>query len=215
MGYTHYWYREREIEAPAFHNIVEDFKKLLPLFKVLDIPLANGFGEDKPVIDDRKVWFNGLRNCGHPKNKHIGLAWPSDSPKFGTASNSEGTICGSWCAGVVINQRTCDGDCSYETFHFPRIIPDEYAHKIGKIRYHKIDGTVIYNPPERVGRYFDFCKTNFKPYDLAVQVFLVIAKHHLGSRIIVASDGTIQQWLDAVQICQNAFSYGMDDFKLG
>jgi len=214
VGFSHYWYREREIDPIIFNKIVADFKKLLPLFKVLDIPLADGFGENEPEINENTVWFNGRRNCGHQKNKHIGLAWPSKNVKFGTAPSSEGTICDNWFAGVVLNQRTCDGDCSYETFNFPRILSEKYAHKIGKINYRKVDGTIAYNEPELVGKYFDCCKTNFKPYDLAVQVFLVIAKHYLKDKIIISSDGEIQHWIDATKICQNAFNYGMDDFKL-
>ena len=212
MGYTHYWYREKEIEGAVFSEIVKDFKKLLPLFKVLDIPLGNGHGEDIPVLDDKEVCFNGLRDCGHDENGHIALAWPSDGPKFGTAPNSEGSICGTWYAGIVLNQRTCGGDCSYETFYFPRVV--EREHIIGKIAYRKSNGETVYNKPERVGRHFDCCKTNFRPYDLVVQVFLIISKHHLGDRIIVTSDGKMQHWIDAAKICQNAFGYGMDGFKL-
>ena len=213
MGYTHYWYREKEIEGAAFSEIVRDFERLSPLFKVLDIQLGDGLGENTPIINEAEVLFNGLSDCGHPKNGHIALAWPSDGPKFGTAPNSEGSICGTWCAGIVLNQRTCGGDCSYETFYFPRTLPDRDK-PLGKIAYYT-NGGAVYRKPERVGKYFGSCKTNFRPYDLVVQVFLIIAKHHLGDRIIVTSDGKMQHWIDAAKICQNAFGYGMDGFKLG
>jgi len=196
MGYSHYWHRnEREIEKKKFGAIVADFKKLLPLFKVLDVQLAGGNGTGEPVINDQEVVFNGNTHCGHPQNKNIVIPWPSDNPKFGVAKSGEQALCDTWFAGVVLNQRICNGDCSYETFYFPRRIPQQYS-------------------TERNGYYFDCCKTAFRPYDLAVQVFLIIAKHHLGKAMVVKSDGDVRQWLDAVKLCENVLNYG-SDFQLG
>jgi hypothetical protein len=194
MGYTHYTYRkEREIEKERFAAIVADFKKFLPLFRVLDVQLAGGTGTGMPVLDSEEVIFNGSSHCGHPPNKNIVIPWPSEVPKFGVAKSADKALCGSWFAGVVLNQRACDGDCSYETFCFPR----------------RIAGS----PNER-GLFFDCCKTAFRPYDLAVQVFLVVAKHHMGNELIVKSDGDVPQWLDAVKLCENVLGYG-SDFVLG
>jgi len=105
-------------------------------------------------------------------------------------------VVGSWFAGVVLNQRTCDGDCSYETFYFPRVLPERYA--------------PVCHDRRHVGKYFQSCKTAFRPYDLAVTAFLIIAKHHLGERMLVKSDGTIAHWMDAVKLCQNVLGYGFD-----
>lgn len=41
------------------------------------------------------------------------------------------------------------------------------------------------------------CKTAFRPYDLALTAFLLIAQHHLGSEKVVRSDGEQAQWEDA------------------
>jgi hypothetical protein len=195
MGYTHYFSRKvREIEREKFSAIVADFKKLLPLFKVLDVQLASGNGTGEPVLGDEEVVFNGNTHCGHPQNKNVVIPWPSDNPKFGVAKSGEQALCDTWFAGVVLNQRMCNGDCSYETFYFPRRIPQRST--------------------ERNGYYFDCCKTAFRPYDLAVQVFLIIAKHHLGKAIVVESDGNARQWLDAVKLCENVLDYG-SDFELG
>lgn len=192
MGYTHYWRRETTIDAETFKQIKDDFEKLLPLFKVLSIPLAGGMGDGEPVITDERIWFNGLTNCGHAR-KDLGIAWPSDKTKFGTAPDRDGAIDGAWGWGVTLNQRTCDGDCSHETFSFPiEMKPRDYQE------------------PDKNGRYFNFTKTAFKPYDLAVNVCLIIIKHHLGDKIVVSSDGEMKEWQDAIDICQNAFGYGKE-----
>jgi hypothetical protein len=209
MGYTHYWYREKEIDLYTFERIVKDFKRLLPVFKVLDVKLGNGLGEGKPIINRREVVFNGLRNCGHPKNPNLAIPWPAETVKPGVAPNPCKAVVGSWFAGVVLNQRTCNGDCSYETFYFPRVLPDRYK-PVQRVIYYDVNGSPVYHDEQHVGKYFQSCKTAFRPYDLAVTAFLVIAKHHLGEKILVESDGTIAHWMDAVKLCQNVLGYGYD-----
>jgi len=58
-----------------------------------------------------------------------------------------------------------------------------------------------------------FCKTEHLPYDLCVQVALVILKHHLGESIKVGSDGKDDDWAEARRICQETLGYG-EDFRL-
>ncbi len=84
--------------------------------------------------------------------------------------------------GGTLPYRTCSGDCSYESVYFPRLL----------------------EPDMIVG----FCKTAFRPYDLAVTTFLTIAKHHLGDRIVVQTDGEPQHWADAFTLCQACLGYG-------
>lgn len=191
MGYTHYWYRKgTEIDKEVFVKIVNDFKQLLPLFNILTIKLGNGIGEEEPIIDNEAVVFNGKTPCGH-KHIDLGITWPADSIKNGVAVSPSKAVDGSWFAGAKLNQRTCGGDCSHETFDFPRIItPPEWRPQTDNI--------------------FSCCKTAFKPYDLAVVSFLIIAKHHLGDKLTVHSDGEIQHWQDGMDICQEVFGYGKD-----
>ena len=212
MGYTHYWYRDREIARKPFAKIVDDFKKLLPILKVLDVKLGDAGGEGSPVINYDEVVFNGLRNCGHPKNPHIAIPWPAPVVKPGVAPSQSGAVVGTWFAGVILNQRTCDGDCSYETFYFPRVLPESYR-PLEPIFGYDMFGRPIYRDKRFVGKYFGSCKTAFRPYDLAVTAFLVIAKHHLGDSLIVTSDGTIAHWMDAMRLCNNVLGYGLD-FRL-
>ncbi len=52
----------------------------------------------------------------------------------------------------------------------------------------------------------DFCKTNEKPYDLAVCVCLLLAKYHFQGNILIKSDGN-DEWNDAIEFVKNNFGY--------
>jgi len=92
--------------------------------------------------------------------------------------------------------RSCNGDCSYESFDLPRVA--EFSQR---------------QEPDELGRFLAFCKTAYRPYDLAVQVCLVIAAHHLEAAIVVSSDGSMEDWQDAIALCQQLLGYG-GDFQL-
>ncbi len=74
-------------------------------------------------------------------------------------SNAAVAVNGPWFAGAVLQARSCDGDCSHETFRLYR--SDQH--------------------------YFGFCKTACKPYDIAVTAALIIVKHYVRD-IHVSSD---------------------------
>jgi len=62
MGYTHYWRFKRAIKNIPFG--VENFKVASDLFKqglkkMRNVKLGNGIGEDKPIITDDCICFNG------------------------------------------------------------------------------------------------------------------------------------------------------------
>ncbi len=200
MGYTHYWYRkDREIEGKIFERIVSDFRKLLPAIEKLGIALAGGNGSGDPVIDGTLVCFNGFEKCGHPASYELGIAWPSQNAKGVANPWREDVESGHWFGGATIDKRTCSGDCSHETCWFPRILPED--------RHTRFDS----HPTEEGGSgwHFSFCKTAYKPYDLAVTAFLVIAKHHLKEKLSVQSDGETQHWADARILCEQVLSYGI------
>ncbi|KXG74663.1 hypothetical protein AN618_21930 [Fervidicola ferrireducens] len=193
MGYTHYWYRPKTIHPATFRKIVADFKKLVPVLEEkYGVRLAGPGGEGDPIINDDEVSFNGPIHCGHQKNYELHIPWPSDDA--GGVMIEGGGISGKWYAGVMVNTRMCNGDCSYESFVFER----------KRIPYGDWD------VPRENGLYFDFCKTAFRPYDLAVTAFLIIAKHYLGDKIVVKSDGEDTHWFDAKLLCQMELSYGME-----
>jgi hypothetical protein len=189
MGYTHYWRRGKTIPKTKMKAIVGDFKKVLPeLNKVID--LAGGDGKGKPTIDYDLVSFNGRKDCNHPI-KELWITWPGKNAS-GVAKPDEDAKEGYWFGGAQLSKRTCGGDCSHETCFFPRVM--------------EIQGW----QEQKEGLYSEFCKTAFKPYDLAVISFLIIAKHHLNGKLVVSSDGTDEHWLDGKQLCQAVLGYGLD-----
>jgi hypothetical protein len=66
----------------------------------------------------------------------------------------------------------------------------------------------------RNGLFSDSCKTGFRPYDLAVQCVLLIAKHHLQDRIQVWSGGSDYHWRDARLLCYVHLSYPLNQYKI-
>jgi len=110
---------------------------------------------------------------------------------------------GKWFAGDLLSSRclNIEGDGSYESFVIPRIF---------NIR---ADWMKPSEEPETKGKYFSFCKTAYRPYDLNVQCCLIIFKHHFGDDFYVSSDGEANDWKDAKSVCQQALGYGKD-FKI-
>ncbi len=92
-------------------------------------------------------------------------------------------------SGVSFNGR---GEQAHETFAFPKLyVPEPWE------------------VPKNTGRWFAFCKTAGKRYDIAVCAFLIIAKQHLNSSLDVRSDGEIdEEWLDIRLLCDHVLGYG-------
>ena len=191
MGFTHYWYREKEIELSTMKQIVDDFTKVVKVMQPY-VDLADGLGRGTPVISYNKICFNGRNNCGHPRGE-LGIAWPSDDAGGVATAYKENVEAGDWFAGALLQKRSCGGRCSHETMMFERIMT---------LR--------SWDTPKDNGLYFMFCKTAFKPYDLAVISLLIIAKHYLKENVKVCSDGTDEQWFDGKMLCQQELGYGLD-----
>lgn len=195
MGYNHYWMRDEEIEAEAFSRVVADFRQCVLALHDLGVQLAGRMGEGLPQIDQDGIAFNGLMNCGHPKNEDICIPFPS--AEASGVGDSADAIVGNWFIGVQLRRRTCNGDCSYEPFIFDRIAEEP-----------KPDQDDPYL------RTFEYCKTGFRPYDLAVQCALLIGKHHLRDRFTVTSGGSDWHWNDARRLCYLHLGYPLNEFKL-
>jgi hypothetical protein len=189
MGYMHYWYREQEIAPETMKRIADDFATIVLKLDDLGVHLADGRGVGAPEISPELVCFNGPEHCGHPKNSEISIPWPKAGAKG--VIDGKGEVTGNWFAGALLSSRCCNGDCSYETFYFPQRQPsDSYQTK-------DADGLT----------YFNCTKTAYRPYDLAVNAFLVIAKHYLGSKIRVSSDGDLENWIEGIELCRTYLGY--------
>ncbi len=179
----------------AMNKIVSDFGILIPKLEAMGVSLAGGRGEGDPELNLEIACFNGPKKCGHQENSEISIPWPTETAGGVAKKWGENQRAGRWFAGAEIEKRCCDGDCSYETFAFPRVMENEGGWK---------------NPDDRTGLYFDCCKTAFRPYDLAVNCFLIIAKHHLEEKILVSSDGETQHWAEGRIVCQEYLGYGIE-----
>jgi hypothetical protein len=233
MGYTHYWKRVAKFNKEQFGKVVKDLKTVLQHLSEF-VPLADGLGKGKPEINSKRIWFNGVESCGHT-DRNLGITWPDDDAN-GIAfivdkykeiptrtlltvlrgqeeelAVNDSDVSGTWFAGLKLKHRSCGGNCSHETFSLPlEIEKNDWQKPIGKISHYDQNGKPVYNDDEEVGHYFEFCKTAYKPYDLAVIICLIIAKHHLKEEIIVTSDGSLDNWKDGILVCQKILGYGLD-----
>ena len=191
IGYTHYWRRKKEISQDNMDKIVKDFNTIKPeLDKHID--LADGSGDNSPIISNAAIIFNGREKCGHQKDD-LGITWPAKGAGGVAQPYKDEADGGHWFAGKLLSMRRCGGDCSHETFMFERIM---------KLRE--------WDKPDENDLHFEFCKTAYKPYDLAVITCLIIAKQYLGEDIKISSDGEDEQWWDGKYICQVLLGYGLE-----
>lgn len=193
MGYCHYWEIEQEINPDLFSRIVADVQRIVLTLDDLGVRLAGPLGEGLPEVEANHIAFNGLWNCGHVRNDDVVIPSPAiDAAGIGSSVNAvDGSYFG---MGTLLKHRACDGNCSYETFRLARICGE-----IDRIRD---------------GRYSDSCKTGFRPYDLAVQCVLLIAKHHLENHIQVWSGGSDFHWNDARLLCYVHLGYSLTQYRI-
>ena len=189
MGYTHYWHRPEPIPDELFREIAADFGRMILPLSDFGVELAGGLGKGPPAIAEDMICFNGVQECGHPGFEDLVIPYPTDDAEgIGPAATA---IASDYSFGVLVKHRSCNGQCSYETFTLER----DMNLRPGR-------------EPDDMGLYVGFTKTGFRPYDIAVTAALLIAKHHLGDRFIVHSNGLEPQWKDAKRMCQQVLGYG-------
>jgi hypothetical protein len=193
MGYCHYWDVDAEIDSGLFLSITDDFQRIVLALDDLGVRLAGPLGEGLPEIGSDLIRFNGVWHCGHIKNEEIVIPFPAESAS-GVGSSTDAVEGSYFGMGTLLKHRACDGNCSYETFSLSRKCDDP-----GKLTN---------------GRFVDSCKTAFRPYDLAVQCVLLIAKHHLKDRIGVRSGGNDYHWNDARRLCYVRLNYPLIQYRI-
>jgi hypothetical protein len=185
MGYTHYTRRPEELDAVAFRAFSVDVESIFKVATEAGYHLAGGMGEGDPEVGPDRIWFNGAANCGHPA-RHHGIAWPSASASG--VEDEQDAQAGTWIGGARLAARQCSGDCSYETFGLERVTQRR--------------------PWDDDARVFEFCKTNYQPYDVVVTAVLIALKRHFGDEVTVSTDGTDKDWEDGRQLTTVACGYG-------
>lgn len=72
MGYTHYWYKPKELDADKFKLFADDVRKIIRQIteekwhgKMQDIVIRGGNGRGASEITDDIISFNGDADTGH------------------------------------------------------------------------------------------------------------------------------------------------------
>jgi hypothetical protein len=66
MGYTHYWDRDPQKEAPdSFGRFALDAQKIVKAAQLKGIGIADGFGEGEPTFEEGVISFNGVGPLSH------------------------------------------------------------------------------------------------------------------------------------------------------
>lgn len=190
MGYTHYVTRPSEIKKSAWSEIVKDTRTVFEYIEnELGIVLADGHGENRPIITDESISFNGSEKQPlgiWTTSEEVSIPWPAPHASLNEPSADpigEKTA-GEWYAGTLLKQRVAPvrdspyGSGSYESSGLDR--KSEYGREL--------------------------CKTAYRPYDIAVTAFYTIVKHHV-PECTVKSDGVEEDWMDAMIICHNLLGY--------
>jgi len=190
MGYTHYYLRPKKLDKAKFKLAVDDCKRI---YDVLPIPLAGADGTGEPVFSDDLIEFNGSLDSQSFCKIDAGIPWPDGDAEGVSIAGSDEQISGLWCAGGLLKSRRvkANGDGSCEPLRIERALKPQ-------------------DEQEEDGKYFRFCKTAFRPYDLNVQCCLIIFKYYFGDNIEVSTDSIDEQWHEARDICQHVLGYGMD-----
>jgi hypothetical protein len=87
----------------------------------------------------------------------------------------------------------------------------EDGHETFEVRRDPAGNRSPWQKPE-AGRYFDFCKTARKPYDVLVTASLLVLKAHLGDWLLLGSDGRWENWEAGAQLCVAVLGYAPPDF---
>jgi hypothetical protein len=187
MGYTHHWQRPATIPEDIFTALAADMQRVAGL---AEVPLADSWG--KP--GSRPLFGGDLARGG--LIAFNGVDWSQPIPQ-----RLQGLLIppppktDPYHAELAAIVDVADD--SHESFSWPRRQPRE-AWQTGP-----------------AGRADAFCKTARKPYDVVVVACLLVAKHHLGAEVELASDGCFEAardeqpyadgWQDGVRLFLAAF----------
>lgn len=232
MGYDQYWLAVPELPQREWDMAVRDFAKVAAVLHRMGLRLAGPDGTGPAVVNGEAIAFNGVRNCGHARRRRNGgVVWPIPTATGIAPVDSRGRMGGSAVGGrgqignsgrggqgsvlqgqplvEPVSARLCNGSCAEGPFVMERTMPDdEYTKVYGTVSPLSVNGVRDAVPRAWVGKYFQKCRTSYKPYDLAVCCCLLVAKRRFGSLVVVSSDGTNRNWADVRALCQQVLGYG-------
>lgn len=131
--------------------------------------------------------------------RDVGMLLQNLPPQTGTAGGAYNgqplRVRGPWGEGepVLTDEEVAfngdaAGDLDHETFAVERVYRPE-----------------PWETPDLLGRFFSFCKTARKPYDLAVTASLLLLQAHFGPSVAVSSDGGPVEWAPARELVTRVF----------
>jgi len=123
----------------------------------------------------------------------LGYAWPGPESK-GVALGAPVVIGTKGSIGAILESRSCGGSCA------GRLPMGQFS----------IDRVFIKREWDELDEhgYFQFCETDFKPYDLAVMAALIRLKERHGNAILLSSDGSEELWEEGKKLCRELFGHG-------
>tara|TARA_Y100000310_G_scaffold118012_1_gene116738 strand:+ start:916 stop:1515 length:600 start_codon:yes stop_codon:yes gene_type:complete len=180
MGYSHYYHVNSYYDKQSWDNLVKDVKKLLEIN-------CKGSEYKMNSTDDSVCTLGDLierRSTGDSITSSVtGGYYRLDKDEISFN-------------GV--------GENAHEQFQlYQRMPPDVFERHEELAKAHsRLTGLPQLRTP-----FFEFTKTAHKPYDLVVCCCLLLAKKHLRDDIVVTSDGSWDEWQDAMKIIVNDFGY--------
>lgn len=113
-----------------------------------------------------------------------------------TVADAFGEKAGAWQADGERIAFNGLGEKSCETFSFSQIVPPQPHWRANEKTF------------------FDFTKTEYRPYDALVCATLILIKEVYGSQVEVSSDGGWEDWADGYELYYSTFKNPMTPEKL-
>jgi hypothetical protein len=205
MGYSHRWYLFKLPIKQQMKQINEDFLRVYNEFlKPRGIELAGPTGIGNPIFSDTKVEFNGPRNSPQGDLSYETFQFPL-SPLHSKISLYVPKIPERQLI-YIVTMSPNTYEANYEIFKKYFVKRDVY--------FDFVKTGMGANLFESVGRFLlpkeAILSALPNPYDAAVMVYLLIARHYLGTNIVVTTDGNDTLWGIAYNATQEVLGYGGD-----
>jgi len=160
MGYTHHWHRPPVIPDHIFDRIRADFESWCFPWRMWAFPSRAGMAGMRAGLPTKIFDSTVFAIADTQKMKRSFVPYPAEGARGIGPSH---TAIGDCDEFLRLKHRCCGGSCRHETFGFPRMAEPHWP---------------ISNEPGTEGMVFNWTKTGFKPFDIAVTAALLIAKRY-------------------------------------